>query len=241
MVDPEVEIMNEINNLFWIIVSAIISFFVGLFLDAFLPDKWRTKFQLQKKKFSKWRKNPSYIVGISSRIDLKQNIDLEEFKISLKKLFSSKNPTIRGSEILFKNSQSEYDIDIILQPAYEESGDEEHGGVLQVYSLNITTESKVKYRDLRNQIDDLRATLDGIEKIIIREFNAYPARRTLYVEIEYLEEFSEILENLKAKQIMGIVKDTNAQFTYYKNRLTIEGAINSKTIQWFKDIVAYVG
>lgn len=233
--------MNEVNNLFWIVVSAIISFFVGLFLDAFLPEKWRIKFQLKKKKLSKWLRNPSYIIGISSRVDLKQNIELEKFKITLKNFFSSKDPTIRGSEIHFKNSQSEYDVNIKLQPAYEESEDEELGGVLQVYSLNITTESKVKYRDLRNQIDDLRAILDDIEKIIIKYFDAYLAKRILYIEIEHLEEFSEILENLKAKQIEGIIKYTNAKFVYYNNRLTIENTINSKTIQWFKDIIAYVG
>ena len=233
--------MNEVNNLFWIVVSAIISFFVGLFLDAFLPEKWRIKFQLKKKKLSKWLRNPSYIIGISSRVDLKQNIELEKFKITLKNFFSSKDPTIRGSEIHFKNSQSEYDVNIKLQPAYEESEDEELGGVLQVYSLNITTESKVKYRDLRNQIDDLRAILDDIEKIIIKYFDAYLEKRILYIEIEHLEEFSEILENLKAKQIEGIIKYTNAKFVYYNNRLTIENTINSKTIQWFKDIIAYVG
>jgi len=233
--------MNGINELFWVIVSAILSFFVGLFLDIILPEKYRIKFQLRKKKLSKWIKNPSYIVGISSRIDLKQNMELEKFKTALKKIFSSKNSTIRGSEIHFKNSQLEYDVDIILQPAYEESRDDENVGILQVYSLNITTNSKVKYRDLRNQIDDLRATLDEVEKLIIKNFNAYPSKRILYMGIEYLEEFSEILENLKAEQITGTVKDSNAKFTYYRNKLTIEDNINSKTIQWFKDIIAYVG
>lgn len=233
--------MNGINELFWAFVGAILSFFVGLFLDVFLPEKYRIKFQLRKKKLSKWIKNPPYIVGISSRIDLKQNIELEKFKIALKKILSSKNPTIKGSEIRFENSQLEYDVKIILQPAYEESEDEENEGRLQVYSLNITTNSRVKYRDLRSQIDDLRATLDEVEKLIIKNFNAYPSKRVLYVEIEYLEEFSEILENLKAEQITGTVKDSNAKFTYYRNKLTIEDTLNSKTIQWFKDIVAYVG
>lgn len=233
--------MNGINELFWVIIGAILSFFVGLFLDIFLPEKYRIRFQLIKKKLSKWVKNPSYIVGISSRVDLKQNIELEKFKTTLKKIFSSKNPTIRGSEIHFKNSHLEYDVDIILQPAYEEGEDDESEGILQVYSLNVTTNSKVKYRDLRNQIDDLRATLDEVEKLIIKNFNAYPSKRVLYVEIEYLEEFSEILENLKAEQITGTVKDSNAKFTYYRNKLTIEDTINSKTIQWFKDIIAYVG
>jgi len=233
--------MNGINELFWASVGAILSFFVGLFLDIFLPERYRIKFQLRKKKLSKWIKNPSYIVGISSRVDLKQNMELEKFKTALKNIFSSKNPTIRGSEIHFKNSQLEYGVDIILQPAYEESEDDENEGILHVYSLNITTNSKVKYRDLRNQIDDLRATLDEVEKLIIKNFNAYPSKRVLYVEIEYLEEFSEILENLKAEQITGTVKDSNTKFTYYRNKLTIEDSINSKTIQWFKDIIAYVG
>jgi len=233
--------MNGLNELLWTIVGSVLSFFIGLFLDIFLPEKYRIKFQLRKKKLSKWIKNPSYIVGISSRVDLKQNIELEKFKTALKKIFSSKHPTIRGSEIHFKNSQLEYDVDIILQPAYEESRDDENEGILQVYSLNITTNSKVKYRDLRNQIDDLRATLDEVEKLIIKNFNAYPSKRILYVEIEYLEEFSEILENLKAEQITGTVKDSNVKFTYYRNKLTIEDTINSKTIQWFKDIIAYVG
>lgn len=234
--------MNGIlDNLFWIIMEVILSFFVGLFLDIFLPEKYRIKFQLKKKKLSKWIKNPSYTVGISSKIDLKQNIELEEFKTALKKIFSSKNPTIRGSEIHFKNSHLEYDVDIMLQPAYEEGEDVESEGILQVYSLNVTTNSKVKYRDLRNQIDDLRATLDEVEKLIIKNFDAYPSKRVLYAEIEYLEEFSEILENLKAEQITGTVKDSNTKFTYYRNKLTIEDTINSKTIQWFKDIIAYVG
>lgn len=101
--------------------------------------------------------------------------------------------------------------------------------------------SYYNHRDLRNQIDDLRAILDEVEKLIIKNFNAYPSKRIIYVEIEYLEEFSEILENLKAEQITGTVKDSNAKFTYYKNKLTIEDSINSKTIQWFKDIIAYVG
>jgi len=229
------------NELFWRIVEAILSFFVGYFLDIFLPEKYRIKFQLRKKKLSKWIKNPSYIVGISSRVDLKQNMELVKFKTALKNIFSSKNPTIRGSEIHFKNSQHEYGVDIILQPAYDESENDENEGVLQVYSLNITTNSKVKYRDLRNQIDDLRATLDEVEKLVIKNFNAYPSRRGLYVELEFLEEFSEILENLKAEQITGTVKGSNAKFTYYRNKLTIEDTINSKTIQWFKDIIAYVG
>jgi hypothetical protein len=233
--------MNGITELFWTIVGSIISFFVGLILDIFLPERYRIKFQLKKKKLSKWIKNPSYTVGISSRIDLKQNIELEKFKTALMSLFSSKNPTIRGSEIHFKNSQLEYNVDVILQPAYEESEDEENEGILQVYSLNVTVSSKVKYRDLRNQIDDLRATLDYVEKSIIKNFNAYPSKRLLYVEIEYLEEFPEILENLKAEQITGTVKDSNAKFTYYGNKLTIEDTINSKTIQWLKDIIAYVG
>jgi len=230
--------MNGLNEFFWTIIGSVLSFFIGLFLDIFLPEKYRIKFQLRKKKLSKWIRNPPYIVGISSRVDLKQNMELEKFKAALKKIFSSKNPTIRGSEIHFRNFQFEYDVDIILQPAYEGSEDE---GTLQVYSLNITTNSKVKYRDLRNQIDDLRATLDEVEKLIIKNFNAYPSKRVLYVEIEYLEEFSEILENLKAEQITGTVKDSNAKFTYCRNELKIEDTINSKTIQWFKDIIAYVG
>lgn len=233
--------MNEINELFWVIVGSILSFFIGLFLDIFLPEKYRVKFQLRKKKLSKWIKNPSYIVGFSSRIDLKQNMELEEFKTALERIFSYKHPTRRGSEIHFKNSLLEYNVDVILQPAYEESEDEENEGILQVYSLNVTTNSKVKYRDLRNQMDDLRATLDDVEKLIIKNFNAYPSKKVLYVEIEYLEEFSEVLENLKAEQITGTVKDSNAKFTYYRNKLTIEDTINSRTIQWFKDIIAYVG
>ncbi len=234
--------MNEIIELFWVIVGSILSFFIGLILDIFLPEKYRIKFQLKKKKLSKWIKNPSYVVGISSRVDLKQNMELEEFNTALKRIFFSKNPTIRGSEIHFKNSQYEYNVDVILQPAYEESDEEEENeGILQAYSLNITTNSKVKYRDLRNQIDNLRGVLDEVEKLITKNFNAYLSKRTLYVEIEYLEEFSEILENLKAEQITGTVKDSNAKFTYYKNKLTIEDTINSKTIQWFKDIIAYVG
>ena len=120
--------MNGVNELFWWVIGAVLSFFVGLFLDIFLPEKYRIKFQLRKKKLSKWIKNPSYIVGISSRVDLKQNAELEEFKTTLKKVFSSMNPTIRGSEIHFKNTQPEYDVDIILQPAYEESEDEENEG-----------------------------------------------------------------------------------------------------------------
>lgn len=229
--------MNEIDQVFWIIIGAIISFFIGLFLDIFLPEKYRIKFQLKKKKISKWLKNPSYVVGITSRLDLKRSIELEKFGTTLKELFSHKNPTARGSEIHFKNSQSKNDVGIILQPAYEEN----ENGTLLVCSLNITANSKTRYRDLRDQIEDLRAMLDETEKTTIKNFDAYPSRRTLYVEIEYLEELSEILENLKAKQITGFVKDTNAQFTYYKNRLTIEDTINSKTIQWFKDIIAYVG
>jgi len=241
MDNSEVKIMNGINDIFWIVVGGIISFFIGLFLDVFLPEKLRIKFQLLKKKLSKWVKNPSYIIGISSRVDLKQNIELEKFKVELKRIFSSKNPTIRGSEIHFKNSQPEYDVDIILQPFYEEIEDEKSEVVLEVNSLDITANSKTKYRDLKNQLDDLRSILDEIERLVIKSFNAYPSRRTIYVEIEYLEELSEILENLKAKQITGIVKDTDARFTYYGNRLTIEDTINSKTIQWFKDIIAYVG
>jgi len=234
--------MNFVPQLLWVIVTAIISFFIGLVMDIVLPEKYRIKFQLKKKKVSKWIKNPSYVIGLTSRLDLKQNIEIEKFKADLKKIFSHKTPTLRGSEIHFKNSQSEYDIDIILQPAYEEYEEEEEDIItLQVYSLNITVNSKTKYRDIRNQIDDLRATLDETEKTIIKNFNAYPSRKVLYVEIGYLEEFSEILENLKAKQITGIVKDTDARFTYYGNRLTIENSINSKTIEWFKNIIAYVG
>ncbi len=233
--------MNEIIELFWVIVGSILSFFIGLILDVFLPEKYRIKFQLKKKKLSKWIKNPSYNVGISSRVDLKQEMELEEFNTVLKRIFSSENPMIRGSEIHFKNSQYEYNVDVILQPAYEESDEEENKSIPQAYSLNITTNSKVKYRDLRNQIDNLRAILDEVEKLITKNFNAYLSKRTLYVEIEYLEEFSEILENLKAEQITGTVKYSNAKFTYYKNKLTIEDTIDSKTIQWFKDIIAYVG
>jgi len=110
-----------------------------------------------------------------------------------------------------------------------------------VYSLNITVQSKVKYRDLKNQITDLGAELNEIEKLIIKNFNAYPSKKVLYVEIEHLEEFSEIQENLKVEQITGTVKDTNAKFAYYKNRLTIEDTINSRTIQWLKDAIAYMG
>jgi len=233
--------MNGLNEVLWEMIWIVVSFFMGLFLDIFLPEKYRIKFQLWKKKLSKWIKNPSYILGISSRIDLKQEIELEEFKTSLNKIFSSKNPTVRGSEIHFKNSQFEYNVDVILQPAYEEGEDEENRGVLQVYSLNINIISKVKYRDLRNQIDDLRAVLDEVEKLIIKNFNSYPSKRIIYVEIESPEEFSEILENLKVEQITGFAKDFNAKFMYYKNKITIEDNINSKTFQWFKDIIAYVG
>lgn len=52
--------MNGLNELLWVIIGAVLSFFVGLFLDIFLPERYRIKFQLRKKKLSKWIKNPSY-------------------------------------------------------------------------------------------------------------------------------------------------------------------------------------
>jgi len=45
----------------------------------------------------------------------------------------------------------------------------------------------------------------------------------------------------KVEQITGIAKDFNAKFIYYKNKITIEDNINSKMLQWFKNIIAYVG
>jgi len=193
----------------WLIVAAVMSFLVGLLLDIMLPEKYRIKFQLKKKKFSKWVKNPSYMIGITSRLDLKRSMDLDNTKAKLKQLFSSKDPTFRGTEIYFKSLRSQYEIDVMIQLAYEE---EEREVSLQTYSLNLTVNSKAKYRHLRNQIDDLRASLDQTEKVLIKNLELFPARQTLFVEIEYLEKFSEILENLKAKQITGIVKDTDAKF-----------------------------
>lgn len=60
-------------------------------------------------------------------------------------------------------------------------------------------------------------------------------------QIESLEEFSEILENLKAKRITGTIKNTNAKFVHFKNKLMIENLINFRTIEWFKDVIVYVG
>lgn len=230
--------MNGMGQLFWMVIGAILSFFVGLFLDIFLPEKYRIKFQLKKKKLSKWIKNPSYLIGITSRLDFKDSAELNDVKKKLRQIFSGMKPTFKGTELHFRNSKPQYDIEIIIQLAYEEDQTEE---IIKVYSLNVTVDSKAKYRDMRSQIDDLRAALEETEKGLIRNFNLFPARRVLYTEIEYLEEFSEILENLSAKQISGIVKDTNVKFTYYENRLVIEDTINSRTIQWFKDIIAYVG
>jgi len=104
--------MNEINELFWAVIGPILSFLIGLFIDILLPDRYRVKFQLIKRKMSKWIYNHSYIVGISSRVDLKQNEELEKFKADLKDIFFSENPTIRGLEIHFKNSM--YSISIML-------------------------------------------------------------------------------------------------------------------------------
>jgi len=233
------------TQLLWIVINVFIGFFIGLLLDIILPEKSRIKFQLKKKKFSKWLKNHSYVVGITSRLDFKpkidkQKIDLDDVSTKLKQIFSAKKPSFKGTELYFKES----DIDVIIQLSYGEPADEENEGEeqnLQVESLNITVNSKTKYRYIKNQIDDLRASLDKVEKDLIENLDLFPARRMLYVEMEDLEEFSEILENLKAKQITGVVKDSNVRFAYYKNKLTIEDTINSKTIEWFKNVIAYVG
>lgn len=225
-------------QLIWIIIASIISFFVGILLDILLPERYRIKFQLKKKKLSKWIKNPSYIIGLASRLDFKHDIGLNDVTAKLKQIFSAKKSTYKGTELHLKYTRSPYDIDIIIQTAYEEG---ENEFMLQAYSLNIMANSKTKYRDIKSQIDDLRAALEETEKEMIKHLDIFPARRILYAEIEYLEELSEILENLKAKQITGLVKDTNVKFTYHENTLTIEDTINSKTIEWFKNIISYVG
>lgn len=230
--------MNIGLQIFWIVISAIISFFVGFIIDILLPEKYRIKILLKKKKLSKFIKNPSYIIGEISRLDFKENIARNIIINKLVEIFEKDKPTFKGTELYLKNSEYQYNIDIIIQLDYYEN---EIENVLEVGGILITANSKFKYRDMRNLIDDLGATLTEVEKKIIRNFNVFPSKKSLFAEIESLEEFSDILEKLKAEQITGIIKNTNTKFAYYNKRLNIEGMINSKTIEWFKDIVAYVG
>lgn len=225
-------------EILWITIAAVISFFIGILLDVFLPGQFRVRVQLLKKKLSRWRENPAYGIGIASRLDFKEERELQETERTLQQIFAKKGPTKRGGEIHFKNAQHRYDANIKIQLAFDEDEDQ---GIFRVYSINITADSKTSYREIRNQIDDLRSSLDEVEKELIRNLDLLIARRLLYVETENLKELSDILENLEANQVTGIVKGTNVKFAYYGNRLTIEDTIDSTTLQWFKNIIAYVG
>ncbi|UCH96125.1 MAG: hypothetical protein JSV88_04525 [Candidatus Aminicenantes bacterium] len=224
--------MNIAIEILWIIIA----FFIGALLEVLLPEKYRMKFQLRKKMISKWIKNPTYRIGISSRMDFKQSMDLQNTTTRLRQIFANKSPTTRGNEIHFTNSQYRYDAYMKIQPAYHQNED-----ILEVFSLNITSDSQTRYRNIITQIIDLIDSLDETERELIRNLDLFPAGRTLYVEIEYLEEFSEILENLSAQQIEGSLKEADTRFVYYGNRLTIEDSLNSTSIEWFKNVIAYVG
>lgn len=232
--------------LFWMVVVPLISFFIGLTVDIILPPNYRVKFQLRKKKLWKWVNNSPYVVGMTSRLDFKRSIGLQEGYEGVKRIFNNKNPSYKGTDIYLKDNRSQYDIDKIVQfvygPPEVDPHEENPPGEEQfiVNAIHVTASSKVKYKDLRNQIEDIWASVGDAERDLIENFSLFPAKRTLYIEVENLEEFSGIFENLKADEVTGVIKDSNIRFAYYGNRLTVENTIDSRVVEWFKNIVAYV-
>src|SRR5438046_2538105 len=109
---------------FWGWVQTGLSFIAGVLLsqiaEIFLPERVRIWFALKKKLLSKWLRNPSYTIGITSRLDYKEALDLETVQARLRDLYSMRSPTARGTELHFQESVGKIQINTKIQPAYEE-------------------------------------------------------------------------------------------------------------------------
>jgi hypothetical protein len=209
------------------------------FIRIFLPERIRVWFALREKLLSKWIRNPSYTVGITTRLDCRQPIEVEAAKKQIKALYRDHDLTTAGTDLHFQDKAARGYTNTRIQFAYE--ADKRHDNDLMLYSINVTVEAQTRYRAIRDSIEDLRAALSSAEDVLIRGLACFAGKRALYIEVARLEEFSEWLENLQATQITGKIKNIEAEFAYHDNRLVIEDTINSATLAWLKNIVAHVG
>ena len=226
--------MDIFWQLFWIIIGC----FIGFLIDIVTPEKIRIKILLFKKKLSKWVKNQFYNIGFSTRFELKRKFDLDTIYEKLKEIFKNRNPSFRGTEIHFDVKEFKYEMNVKIQLDYSDIESEE---VIMVEDLLITIESFTKYRELKNFLFDLIEAIQNINSEITNSFDIIYRKKTLFVKINGVKEFSEILQNLKAQQITGIIRESDVKFVYFDNKLTIEDSTDSKSINWLKDIIAYVG
>jgi len=220
------------------LLAAIGGAILSQLVEIFLPERIRIAFALRKKLLSKWFRNPSYTIGITSLLEFKEPLELTVGQARLRELYSSHNPTGTGTELHFQEIVGHAQINTKIQLSYEEN---KQLGVLALFSINITVDVQAQYRDIRSRIEDLRAALSAAETVPLKSFSVFPAKRALYIEVDRLEEFSEWLENLEAQQISGKLKNAEAEFVYHDRRLVIEDTINSATISWLKNILAHVG
>ncbi len=226
------------KDIFLLVAGAILGAFASVSLELFLPDRMRLRLSMMRKLLSKFVWNPSYLIGITSRLDCKKALPLDAATQKVFELFAANNITRAGSELHFQKAVAKGQIDAKIQFGYDENPETQ---TLLVESITVTVQTLAPYRSINARIEDLRAVLSSVEDPLVRELSVFAAKRELYIEVARLEEFSEWLENLEARQITGKIRNLDAEFSYYENRLVIEDTIDSATINWLKHIVVHVG
>jgi hypothetical protein len=157
--------MEALTNL---ITAKMVAYFLTLLagalasqlLELLLPERVRVSLVLRKKWLSKWLKNPAYVLGIASLLNLRTTSPLETVRATTLRALAEKHITQTGTEIHFHDAIGGAQLVTKVQFAYD---DDPKTGHLDVESLNVTVEAAVRYRQLRNRIEDLRGLLAETE------------------------------------------------------------------------------
>jgi hypothetical protein len=230
------------------IIGAVITILLqNVLFPLLLPDEFRYRVTRFNKRFWKQLSNRSYDVGVASRLDFKDDtLALEEVKKKLEHMFGAYSPSLTVHELYFKLPQRDYDVNVKIQPNYDlleaqdavgsDSADKE-----EVNSLTVTVGSKPKYKDVRNQIEDvLTAQLNHVETPLAQHFDLSVASRALYVENLKLGGFPGLLHDSNVTQVTGKLEGSNSEFVFYNETVRLE-KIDSVAVRWLLDVITLMG
>ena len=215
-------------------------------LRFFRWREYKLRLSKLKKRIGKYLDNPPYDIGLTSRFDLKNSVELENAKQELLRIFKNHNSEQHVDEVVFKLPNL-YGIDVKIQPKgrtktvqlNEHTNETEE--LREVSSFTVTTSSTVPYRNSRQQIEDLQQKMNYIDAEMSKNFDLFCAASTLYVEIERLENFMYILDSLQTDRIEGTIKGSQIRFAYYGKRIAVDDTIGATAISWLKDAITYLG
>ena len=239
---------TNLSNALSFVLGVVATVVIGIVLQVVLGDDIKLRLSKWMKKFVQGRKNPSYKIGITSQLRLKRHVDFETVLKEHLQIFTDYRPKKGVHEVSFVCPNT-YDIQVriqlnsetkTIQPDEHVNESEE---VEEVDSFFVTVSSKVKYKDAREHIEDLRDQIENVENELRKSklFDLYRAASTLYVEIENLERFLYVLDSLQANQINGTIKGSEIKFSYHDKRITVDDKIGSTAISWLQDAIAYLG